>query len=332
MACLRLFLILSFVCCSTSVHAQPGKPKTAPEETLAPPEVKIAATVNAVPIFVAEVDREVRQVMRDTKMHPDTQKLLRAQALQQLVDRVVILSYLEKTDQGPSKQDIDLEVERLSKQLKAVNKTLADQAKNLGLSAAGLRRQFAWHLAWTRSLQKSQSDENVAKYFEKHRRDFDGTQIHAAHILFKVTPAGDPQALAAALDQAKRVRAEIADKKLTFEQAASKYSAAPTASNGGDIGLIRRHEPMPETFSRTAFSLEKGAFSEPVVSAYGVHLVQCREIVPGKLTLSDVRAEVEQAMAQYLFSWLADRERPSAKIEFTGAVPHFKPGTQEFAP
>ena len=47
---------------------------------------------------------------------------------------------------------------------------------------------------------------------------------------------------------------------------------------------------------------------------------------------SDVRDELEKAVTQYLFRWLADKERSSAKIEFTGATPHFRPGTEEVAP
>jgi hypothetical protein len=33
----------------------------------------------------------------------------------------------------------------------------------------------------------------------------------------------------------------------------------------------------------------------------------------------------------YLFDWLASQQRPMATIQFTAAVPHFKPGTQQLA-
>ena len=122
------------------------------------------------------------------------------------------------------------------------------------------------------------TDDNLQKYFEQHRRDFDGTKMHVAHILLKIG-GDDPQR---AVEQAKELRGRIAGKKLTFEAAAMSHSAAPTGAKGGDIGLISRHEPMPESFSAAAFTLEEGEVSEPVVTAFGVHLIRCLKIEPGQ--------------------------------------------------
>ena len=145
-------------------------------------------------------------------------------------------------------------------------------------------------------------------------------------------PATDDQAWTAAIEKAKQIKQEIAAGKISFAKAAEQHSAAPTAKDGGDLGFISRHDPMPEAFSTVAFALEKDQVSDPVATQYGVHLIQCREIKPGQQTIADVREELEQAIAEYLFSWLAEKERPAAKIEFTGKLPHFKPGTEEVVP
>lgn len=292
-------------------------------------EVKVVATVNGAAVLAAEVQMELRRVVKGLSLTPAAQTQMEATALQQLVDRVLILQNLERTKQGATKDEIDLAVDRLAKQLKQTGKTLANHAASLGLDEAALRRQFAWQIGWSRFVERHLTDENLGKFFDKHRRDFDGTQVRAAHILFKIPEGGDAKTLASVLEKAQDVRAEIAAGKMSFAQAAAKHSAAPTKDTGGDIGLIGRYDPMPESFSRAAFALEKDAVSEPVVSAFGVHLIQSREVVPGSKTWKEVRPELEQAVAQYLFTWLADRERTNAAIEFKPGVPHLKPGTQQ---
>ena len=108
---------------------------------------------------------------------------------------------------------------------------------------------------------------------------------------------------------------EIQSSELTFADAAKQYSQTPTAASGGDIGYISRHQPMPEPFSRAAFALDKGQMSPPVASPAGVHLIQCLDVKPGEKTWQHARAELERAVTQYLFQWVADQERPGATIE-----------------
>jgi hypothetical protein len=52
-----------------------------------------------------------------------------------------------------------------------------------------------------------------------------------------------------------------------------------------------------------------------VVTASGVHLIQCLEVKLGTKRWQEVRAELESAVTQHLFRWAADRQRVSAKIE-----------------
>jgi parvulin-like peptidyl-prolyl isomerase len=78
---------------------------------------------------------------------------------------------------------------------------------------------------------------------------------------------------------------------------------------------------MPEAFSRAAFALAEQEISEPVVTPFGVHLVQCLGVEAGKRSWQDARSEIEAAMVQYLFAWAADRQRAQCDVRFTGALP-----------
>ncbi len=291
----------------------------------------IAATVDGQPIYVNEVDREVAKVIRGREIEPAALKLLKAQALEQLIGQRLILSYLQERGSSASDQDLQLEIERIEKSLATQNLTLDDYLQKSGLSGAELQHALRWQMSWEKYLDRYLSDKNLETYFEKNRRQFDGTQLRVAHILLKVNSPDDKQSVEKALAQAAEIRNEIASGQVTFAQAAEKYSQSPSGKKGGDIGLISRHEPMPESFASPAFALDKDEISQPVVTPFGVHLIQCLEIKTGERTWQDARGELMPAVTRYLFDWIVQRERPNAQVEYTGTSPHFKPGTNELS-
>jgi parvulin-like peptidyl-prolyl isomerase len=262
---------------------------------------------------------------------PATEQVLQAEALKAVIDRRLVLEYLARKGLGARRQEIRLAVRRFEGQLDQQGLSLAEYLAKAGIEEADLERRFAWQLGWARYLKQYLTDANLARFFDRHRRDFDGTEVRVAHILWSVGADDGADALAKAKEQAAAVRQRIASGELSLESAAEKYSQAPTAKWGGDIGFITRHKTMPEAFSKAAFSLEVGEISQPVRTAFGVHLIKCVEIKPGKHALAEVRGEVEQAAGLYLFQWIADRERAGATIEYTESVPHFKPGTKTLA-
>jgi len=315
-----------------SAPAQPARPELPGAERQVPEPRVVVATVNGEAIFAHQVRRELDRALKKRPVETGAIELLQAQTLAQLIDRRLILDYLAQKKAGASRQDVELAIERIEKRLAQQDRKLDDYLEAVGFDEAALRRALAWQLGWQRYLDRHLTDENLQKFFQQHRRDFDGTKIRAAHILLRVEPLGDRKAREAAIRASETIRREIVGGTITFAAAATKHSQAPTADRGGDIGLISRHEPMPEAFSQAAYALKEGECSEPVVSPFGVHLVKCLQIKPGEKTWQQARDELKPAVTRFLFQWIADRQRPGAKIEFTGAMPHFKPGTKELAP
>jgi parvulin-like peptidyl-prolyl isomerase len=78
---------------------------------------------------------------------------------------------------------------------------------------------------------------------------------------------------------------------------------------------------MPEDFSRAAFALKKNEVSQPLVSPFGVHLITVLDEKPGTLTWRDVENELRLAVTLYLFRWIAEKERATAKIEYVLVAP-----------
>ncbi len=287
------------------------------DEVTPPSPGAIAAKLNGEPILAAEIEAELRLAYGDRKFSAAERSQLFRAALDLAIDRRLVLANLTKTGQAVGKDDIDSELAKLDKEFKAQGSSLAQHCEQMGLVPSDIRRSVAWKLSWQRYCEKQLTPQNLEKYFERNRREFDGSQLHVAQILFKVATDADEQALAAAKTRATEVRQEIAGSKSTFTAAAKQHSDAPSRENGGDIGWIERHRPMPESFSQTAFALKKGEISEPIVNSFGVSLVTVLDEKPGTRTWRVAESELRPAVTLYLFRWIADKERATAKIEYT---------------
>ncbi len=97
------------------------------------------------------------------------------------------------------------------------------------------------------------------------------TETHARHILIKISPIlNQDQALA----QIQSIASDIKVGKISFSDAAKKYSEDPGSANlGGDLGWASPNVYDP-AFRDALLNLKKGQISEPVRSAYGWHLIQ----------------------------------------------------------
>lgn len=275
----------------------------------------VAATVDGKPIYAAEVQRELTKALKQRQIDPTALNLLQAQTLHQLINRRLILGYFDRKKLAASQQDIDLALTRLKKRLDQQSISLEDYLSRAGIDRKTLRHSLTWNLGWQKYLDHYLTDENLQRFFLKHHREFDGTQLRVAHILWKVNSTDSSEALQIAIKNAKQIREEILNDKTTFAKAAQSFSTSPTAAKGGDIGFISRHQPMGEAFSAAAFKLQLHEISPPVVTSFGVHLIRCLEIKPGKKTWQDVRSELRPAVTRYLFQWTADQQRAHATVK-----------------
>jgi parvulin-like peptidyl-prolyl isomerase len=275
----------------------------------------VAARVDGQPIYASQVERTLAAAVGQRQIDPAARSALREQTVKQLIDRELILAYLEHRKIGASDQDVRLALSRIERQLRTQDLSLDQYLQRAEMGEAEFRRTLAWQIGWSRYLEKYLTDANLQKYFDQHRRHFDGTRVRAAHILFRVQPRDDPDALSAATAKAQEVLRQIRDGQVSFAEAARRYSAAPTATEGGSVGIISRREPMPERFSQAAFELDRGGISEPTVTSFGVHLILCQEILPGEKSWEDARGELRRAVTEYLFRWVADQQRPHCAVE-----------------
>ncbi len=91
--------------------------------------------------------------------------------------------------------------------------------------------------------------------------NMDVHEVRSSHILVKTRP------------EAVKIRKEIVDGEISFEDAAEKYSLCPSSQRGGDLGFFKRGD-MVQPFADVAFDLKPGQISDPVGTKFGWHLIK----------------------------------------------------------
>jgi parvulin-like peptidyl-prolyl isomerase len=273
---------------------------------------EVVATVNGEPIYRSEVASQIKRALQGRHVADDVRQKLESETLQQLINQQLVLKYLVRKGIAASDQDVDLAISRLKQNLGRQEKTLEDYFEFTGMDEELLRRYFRWQISWQAFLDGYLTDENLQRYFKQHQREFDGSELRVAQILWK---ADGPDEIKAALVKAEAVRRQLEQGELTFADAAVKYSQAPSAADGGVQGWIKRQEPMPEAFTVAAFQLKVGQVSPPVTTSFGVHIIKCLEEKPGQRQWEQARDELRKAVTRFLFVWAANREREEAEIE-----------------
>ena len=99
------------------------------------------------------------------------------------------------------------------------------------------------------------------------------TQTRARHVLLRTSPQLNAETAARRLAEYKR---QIASGSRKFEDIARQFSEDGSASAGGDLGWSSPGVMVPE-FEEAMNALPVDGVSEPVVSRFGVHLIQVQE-------------------------------------------------------
>jgi peptidyl-prolyl cis-trans isomerase SurA len=140
-------------------------------------------------------------------------------------------------------------------------------------------------------------------------------QVHTRHILLRLSAELTAEAATRRLEQFKR---DILADKTTFGQVARINSEDSSASQGGDLGWTSPGQFVPE-FEDAIGRLEVGGISDPVVTRFGIHLIQLVERREVTLDRKQQREQASNILREKKFEdsytdWLRDL-RGQAYIE-----------------
>ena len=156
-------------------------------------------------------------------------------------------------------------------------------------------------------------DEALSIYQEQPERYMTSELRNARHILIRVAEeaADNPAAWDRARDRANEYIGQL-EAGTSFEKLARLYSEDPlSAGKGGEIGFIASGDLASDALEKALFSLDVGAYSQPIRTDQGIQIVQLVEIQePEQQPFAEVRENIvnerKSQMAQARFIEMAE--------------------------
>lgn len=153
------------------------------------------------------------------------------------------------------------------------------------------------------------SEEEIKKYYDENIKLFEHPREYKVYsILIK-----DEK-------KAKEIYNDIASNKITFTEAAKKYSEDPnTKDKGGELGFITQGY-LPEEVEKVTFSLPLNQVSKPIKTEEGYYITKVTEIKEAYTTpYFQAKTEIEEKLlydkrSKVFSKWLEDQLN-KAKIE-----------------
>jgi parvulin-like peptidyl-prolyl isomerase len=314
--------ILLPVLLAAALVGMAGRPGACAEDDAAP-----VARVGGQTISRVRFDAQSRR-MKVAALAEGPQRLqAEAALLERLVDDVLLGQAAAKDGVEADPAAVDAEIERLRGQVAGRGGAVREVLAENGLDEQGLRDQIGRELAVRTFVERRVSKQAVEDYWEKNRRELDGTLVRVSHVVLRPDLGRGEAAIEESLARAAAIRTRILEGELTFAAAARAHSAGPSRRRDGDVGSMPRRSVAHEEFARQAFSLAKGDISQPFVTPFGVHIVQVTDVRPGERTLVSLRPQIEQLLAQQVVRDAVAEMRRGTVVEYSPGVAHFDPAT-----
>lgn len=153
--------------------------------------------------------------------------------------------------------------------------------------AARENRRRAAALAEIAASVPPPTDEEIETYFRRHASEYASTERRRVR-----------QILVREEELAGRIVAEIRG-GVAFEEAARRYSRAPNAARGGEVGWVERRQ-LPRLFEDAIFRLPQGGMTGVIpTDSNFYHLFQVDEISPaGEPSLGQLRPIIEEKLRE----------------------------------
>ena len=263
----------------------------------------IAAIVGNQIILKSEIETNYEELKASSALGENVTK---ENILRLLVEEKLIAEKAERDDITASDGEIEMQLERVMQNIIAQFPTYQDflqVLQNEGLTADGLkeryRNQIAKQVVRDKLLQQevfskiNVSEYEKRQYYETHLDSFPDRPRMVKIAEISIKPAMGSESLDQALQKIEDIQDEL-NKGADFEELARKYSDCPSAAQGGDLGYFSRGQMVPE-FEKTAFALEIGEVSEPVLTEFGYHLIRVDDKRDGEIKAHHILIEASMA-------------------------------------
>jgi peptidyl-prolyl cis-trans isomerase SurA len=289
----------------------------------------IAAIVNDEPITTYEVEKEQSNMEKMLEKNPSgvnfDKTRLHETALESIINKKLVAMKIKELGIKVTDDEVRQAMEDVKRQNNISQETLLAALNSQGISFEEYKTQLKEQLERLRLVSQEVrskiqiSEKEVREFYAAHPGKFetDGT-FHALLITLSVPENASNEEKKRIADKASGIAAEAKSGK-DFGELAKKYSDDASAKDGGDLGVFKQGEMVPE-FEAVMTKLAPGEVSEPFATQSGLHIVKLVERSRGKSESFDkVKGQVEDMLykkksEERFNQWLADL-RKSAAIE-----------------
>jgi peptidyl-prolyl cis-trans isomerase C len=194
---------------------------------------------------------------------------------------------------------------------------MSEFLKENGMTMPQLQADTLKMLQWAAFVRLQIKEADLRRYYEENKDYFDQIKVQASHIVLRVPASATPGEVQASRERLEKLRQEIASGKITFAEAARKFSQCPSAQDGGNIGYFFRKYTVQEPMAKAAFAMKVGEISDIVQSDYGLHLIQVtdRKAAGPASDYEKIREDVRESCAMEMMNTLVAQQPKIAKIE-----------------
>ncbi len=244
-----------------------------------------------------------------------------------LITRRLQLHRAKEMNLDLSGNEVEKALEEVKKRNKLTDSDMLALLKREGLTLKDYRERIGEELLIRKvtnievNSRLSVTPEEVRAYYDSNLSEFmPPERLRASHILFLMPVNANSD-----VERAKRAAAEGVLAKIRsgadFAELAKRHSQDPSAARGGDLGVIRRGEVLPN-FERVLFAMKDGEVSDVSRTRAGFHIIKLVRRLPSKAKAfseaqTGIRNRIFQKKAKTRFTrWLEDLKK-RAYIEVT---------------
>jgi peptidyl-prolyl cis-trans isomerase SurA len=240
---------------------------------------RIIAVVDEDVVLQSELDRQVNRVMAQYANSPQQlppRDVLEHQVLERLILQKLQISRADSSGVKVSDAEIDQALSGLAAQNKMDLTQLRGAIQAQGMDYEQFRRgvrdelvvQHLRQRVVQSRVQVSDAEiDTVLKNGALHRG-----QLRLGYILISVPDGATPDQIEGARKKAEDTRQQI-ESGMDFSAAAIRFSDAPNALDGGDLGW-RNADELPQAFSEAADKMQEGQVSPPIRGPNGFHIIK----------------------------------------------------------
>ena len=239
----------------------------------------VAAVVNDTIISKYDLRQRMALFLSTAGINPtaDEMKRIRDQVLQQLETERLELAEAQKNNITVSGAEVDKALNNILTSNHLTMDQLTAVLARSGVDIATLRAQVATQIAWGKTVDSQFGDrvhvstEDVDAELERMAEGANKPHFLVSEIFLAVdNPEQDSKVQKNVQDLENQLQAGA-----PFGEVARQFSQSPSASQGGDIGVVQEGQLASELIDALE-KLKQGQFSQPVRSAGGYYILQLR--------------------------------------------------------